>query len=71
MDLEPDQIIDKNVFPQTSFLRGKVAQEFFVAVKQNEYDKVEEYLDKDRFIVYEYDLMGMTALHWAAKRNFY
>jgi ankyrin repeat protein len=26
-------------------------------------------MDRDRFIVYEHDHVGQTALHWAAKRG--
>ena len=26
-------------------------------------------IQKDKYLVYEYDEVGETALHWAAKRN--
>lgn len=71
MDLNPSELVEKNVFPKQPFFRGKDAKQFFINVKDCRIDKVEEQLNKDRFILYEHDHMGMTALHWAAKRNYY
>jgi len=30
---------------------------------------LKDFLKRDKYIVYEYDHVGETALHWAAKRN--
>lgn len=69
MDLDPSEIVEKNVFPKTPFFRGAEARAFFLAVQDNDIKTTEAYINFDRFIVYEHDHMEMTALHWAAKRN--
>ena len=53
--LTPDEIISKNVFPSRPFFREKVAQEWFQAVKFNDFKKIQRMVEEDPFIVYEYD----------------
>lgn len=36
---------------------------------QEAFDEMSLMLKNDRFLVYEFDHVGETALHWAAKRN--
>ncbi|EGR33296.1 hypothetical protein IMG5_056750 [Ichthyophthirius multifiliis] len=43
--------------------------EFFTAVKLNHLQKVKEFLNDNKYLVYSYDYVYLTALHWAAKRG--
>lgn len=45
------------------------ARAFLDACKFNEYSTIEQLLDIFPQLVYEYDHGGMTALHWACKKN--
>jgi len=69
MNLDPSEIVEKNVFTKTPFYRGEVARNFFRAVKANETEKVMDFVANDKFIIYEHDEQDLTALHWAAKRD--
>ncbi len=63
------QLQSGKAFTNEPFQRGATAKIFFEAVKQGNLELLETMLNKDRFIVYEFDHVGETALHWAAKRN--
>ena len=69
MRLTPDELVDQWVFPQKPFQRGNLALFWFYAVKENKFKLVKKLIELQRFIIYEYDLNRMTALHWAAQKN--
>lgn len=54
--------------PQHSYSQPH-ASAFIDACKFNDYAAVEELLDICPQLVYEYDHIGMTGLHWACKKN--
>ena len=68
MGLDPG-MLSENSFPTEPLWRGKKAENFFWYVKTNQYRKVDLILDDDPFIIYEFDHVGQTVLHHAAKRN--
>ena len=43
---------------------------FIKYVKANNFKLAENMLQVNKYLVYDYDLTLMTALHWAAKRNY-
>ena len=45
--------------------------DLFFAIKTKNYNLANSILDKHKYIVLDYDYFNMTALHWAAKYNFY
>jgi hypothetical protein len=45
--------------------------DLFFAIKTKNYGLANSILDKHKCIVLDYDYFSMTALHWAAKYNFY
>eukprot|EP01022_Parablepharisma_sp_SALTPOND_P007479 TRINITY_DN1308_c0_g1_i1.p2 TRINITY_DN1308_c0_g1~~TRINITY_DN1308_c0_g1_i1.p2 ORF type:complete len:438 (+),score=32.09 TRINITY_DN1308_c0_g1_i1:2554-3867(+) len=52
-------------------LQSENATEFLIAVKCANLAKVKEMLEKNRYLVYEFDYVGRTALHHACRRNLY
>ena len=70
MNLNPDDILKNNVFPPVPFLRGAKARVFFKAVKDNNLEQVRRMINAEKWIIYEYDHMKKSALHWAARRNY-
>lgn len=42
---------------------------FFDIVKAKKVDIVAKIIRECRYIIYEYDMWNMTALHWAARNN--
>ena len=40
-------------------------------VKQDNFAKVVEMLEKDKYLIHQYDFLGQTALHLCAKRGLY
>lgn len=69
MRLSPTMIMSGNVFPKNPFYRGQIVKDFFKAAKSGDCEAVKDLLKKERFLVYEFDNVHQTALHWAAKRN--
>ncbi len=69
MELTPMMIMSGKVFPNQPFQKGKISREFFAAVKVGDCETLKQMLKRDRFLVYEFDYVHQTALHWAAKRN--
>ncbi|KAL4454034.1 hypothetical protein ABPG73_009833 [Tetrahymena malaccensis] len=63
-----EAIIHK-VFERVPFSKP-IAEDFFAAVKSNEIQKVQQFLMKDKYLVYQFDNTLQTPLHWAAKRGF-
>ncbi len=46
-------------------------RDLFFAIKSKNFKLANSILDSNKFIVLDYDYFNMTALHWAAKYNFY
>ncbi|EAR82583.2 ankyrin domain protein (macronuclear) [Tetrahymena thermophila SB210] len=63
------EAIIHNIFKRVPFSKP-IAEDFFTAVKSNEIQKVQQYLIKDKYLVYQFDSTLQTPLHWAAKRGF-
>lgn len=42
-----------------------------MAAKKNDLDRAREMLNRNRFLVYDFDHAYLTPLHWAAKRGFF
>jgi len=68
LKLEPDELAKGYVFSKEPYDK-KYSKELFIAVKTGDYQSVEQYLKKDRYLVYAYDHVNRTALHWAARRG--
>ena len=68
MGLKPQFIHDHQIFPHAPH-QSKLSKPFLMAVKQSNYETLEQLLLIDRFLVYEYDDCKQTGLIWAAKRN--
>ena len=63
------EYLDKNPFPNAPFeLRD--SEEFFDYVKFNNYDMVNQALNKNIKFLYQYDYFKQTPLHWAAKLGY-
>ena len=69
MGLTSDECLRQNVFPNKSFFR-KESKLLIYYCKEGDINQVEKLLNKNRFLVYDFDSFHQTALHWAAKRNF-
>ena len=65
------ELLSENSFPTEPYWRGNKAENFFWLVKSNEIRKVDRMIDDDPFIIYEFDHVGQTVLHHAAKRDFW
>ena len=70
MNLNPSTLSQYS-FPPEPYWRGHKAENFFWLVKTNEFKKVDKILFDDPFIIYEYDHIGQTVLHHAAKRDYW
>lgn len=57
-----------SIIPHDSYLHPH-SKTFIEACKFNEYAIVEELIDLFPQLVFEYDHIGMTGLHWACKNN--
>lgn len=60
----------KNVFSFKPFQKP-FSYDFIRAVKIGDYASMITLLASNKYLVYDYDYVYMTALHWAAKRNEY
>ena len=49
----------------------KFTRDLFFAIKTKNFKLANNILDSNKYIVLDYDYFNMTALHWAAKYNFY
>lgn len=57
------------VFPKEPMSKGTISRLFFEAARNGLDEIVRDMLKKDKYLVYEFDHVGETPLHWAAKRN--
>ena len=68
MKLTPLEIVRKCVFPAFAYSRIG-SRDLINAAKSGDVQYAEGLLQKNRYLVYDYDPTHQTALHWAAKRN--
>ena len=68
MRLDLKSFIDNNVVPMKAYERPG-SHVFFGYVKEGNAIMVEEYLDRCKYFVYDFDEVHSTPLHWAAKRG--
>lgn len=61
-------MIENKVFSKKPYQR-KMSNEFIHAVKLNQMDRVNELLEYNRYLVFDFDFYNMTALHWACKKG--
>ena len=69
MGLTPEICLKQNVFPSKPFFR-KESKLLIYYWKEGNIDQIEKLLNKNKFLVYDFDSFHQTALHWAAKRNY-
>lgn len=56
------------IFPSKPYeKKGSFA--FMRVVKSGDFYAVQDYLQQNKYFVFEYDPIKQTALHWCAKRN--
>lgn len=58
------------VFPSETF-ESPLSHQFIDACKFNDNITVMSLLKKDKYLVYQFDHIKMTGLHWACKRGYY
>ncbi|CAD8094367.1 unnamed protein product [Paramecium sonneborni] len=68
MNIDPQYMIENKVFSKKPYQR-KMSNEFIHAVKLNQKDRVNELLEQNRYLVFDFDFYNMTALHWACKKG--
>lgn len=64
------QLMENVVFSSQPFEKSNSYQ-FIQAVKINDLDLVTELLQKNKYLVYDFDYAYLTGLHWAAKRGLF
>ena len=64
------EIIDNYKKPKHSYFYPN-SHELFFALKSKNLTLVEKILNNNKYLVLDFDYFRMTALHWAAKYNFY
>ena len=58
MGIYPDEIVEHNIFRTEAFSRGKVAIDFFRAVKEGDIALTKHFLKTVPYIIYEHDECG-------------
>ncbi|CAD8137109.1 unnamed protein product [Paramecium octaurelia] len=57
-----------DVFPKVPYQSPR-SEKFFCLCKMNKGDQIQQLLELEKYLVYEYDPSFMTALHWCCVRN--
>ncbi|CAD8111520.1 unnamed protein product [Paramecium sonneborni] len=70
MNINTKIMLQKQIFSKKPYQKPN-SQEFIHAVKLNQLEKVKQYLDKNKYIVFDFDYFNMTALHWSSKKGLY
>lgn len=70
LKLTVGEIFKEEIFSTKPYRREKSA-EFFKLIKEGELRGICELLDRDKYLVHDTDLVGLSGLHWAVKRKFY
>jgi ankyrin repeat protein len=68
MDLTPEECVKGDVFSKKPYKRPN-GLKFIDACRNGNVPLVEDLLMKDKYLVYDYDHIEQSGLHWAAKRN--
>ncbi|CAD8152610.1 unnamed protein product [Paramecium octaurelia] len=68
LNLTIPEIIKQQIFQRTAFA-SQNSKEFIFAAKQNNIKQVQNLLETNPFLVFQYDFYNMTALHWACKNG--
>ncbi|CAD8202440.1 unnamed protein product [Paramecium octaurelia] len=70
MNINTKILLQKQIFSKKPYQKPN-SQEFIHSVKLNQLDKVRQYLEKNKYIVFDFDYFNMTALHWSSKKGLY
>ncbi|CAD8106878.1 unnamed protein product [Paramecium primaurelia] len=62
------EIMTQQIFQKTAFA-SQYSKEFILAAKSNNIDQIQNLLQTQPFLVFQYDYYNMTALHWACKHG--
>ena len=68
MKISPEDIILHNIFPNKAYFRHG-SRKLIEASRNGNLTVVDQLLQNNRYLVYDYDHVHQTALHWAAKRD--
>jgi ankyrin repeat protein len=69
MRIKPHEIISLKLFSSQPYSRPG-SKNLIEAAKNGNLKKVDELLKENRMLVFDFDYVNQTALHWAAKRNY-
>ncbi|CAD8203156.1 unnamed protein product [Paramecium octaurelia] len=70
MNITTKMMLQKQIFSKKPYQK-LYSQEFIHAVKLNQLEKVRQYLDKNQYLVFDFDFFNMSALHWSSKKGLY
>ena len=69
MRINPNDLVSKKLFPSKPFERPN-SKALIYSAKNGDIERLKELLQENKLLVYDFDNVNQTALHWAAKRNF-
>ncbi|CAD8119429.1 unnamed protein product [Paramecium sonneborni] len=70
MNVSTKMMVQKQIFSKKPYQKP-YSQEFIHAVKLNQIEKVHQYLEKNQYLVFDFDFFNMSALHWSSKKGLY
>ncbi|CAD8179115.1 unnamed protein product [Paramecium pentaurelia] len=70
MNINTKIMLQKQIFSKKPYQKPN-SKEFIHAVKLNQLEKVKQYLEKNKYIIFDFDYFNMTALHWSSKKGLY
>ncbi|CAD8197722.1 unnamed protein product [Paramecium pentaurelia] len=70
MNITTKMMVQKQIFSKRPYQKP-FSQEFIHAVKLNQLEKVHQYLEKNKYLVFDFDFFNMSALHWSSKKGLY
>ncbi|CAK59218.1 unnamed protein product (macronuclear) [Paramecium tetraurelia] len=70
MNITTKMMVQKQIFSKKPYQKP-FSQEFIHAVKLNQLEKVHQYLEKNKYLVFDFDFFNMSALHWSSKKGLY
>lgn len=70
LKLTPRDLLRNDVFSVRPYQK-KHSYELIQYVKKNDIDHVKELLNRNRFLIYDFDHAFLTPLHWSVKRKFF
>ncbi|CAD8140307.1 unnamed protein product [Paramecium octaurelia] len=62
-------VMEHKIFSKKPYEK-QYSKEFIHAAKQNKMEEIENYLQINPYLVFDYDFYNMTALHWACKKGY-